>query len=150
MIALLQRVTEASVSVGGQTTASIGRGVLVFIAVEPRDDERVCVRMVERILGYRIFADDNGRMNNNVRDIDGEVLLVPQFTLAADTRKGTRPGFSHGASPETATVLFSRLAHLATTNHPAVKTGSFGANMQIALINDGPATFLLQINGNCG
>ena len=150
MIALLQRVTEASVSVGGLTTASIGKGILVFIAIEPSDDKRASARMVERILGYRIFADDGGRMNNNVGDIDGEVLLVPQFTLAADTRKGTRPSFSRGASPEKATALFSRLAHLAATSYPTVKTGSFGANMQVAMINDGPATFLLQVNGGKG
>ena len=147
MIALLQRVTEASVSIDGQTTASIGKGVLVFIAVEARDDEHVCARMVERILGYRIFADGNGRMNNSVGDIGGEVLLVPQFTLAADTRKGMRPGFSRGASPEKAAALFLRLTRLAAANYPAMKIGNFGADMQIALVNDGPATFLLQADG---
>ena len=143
MIALLQRVSEASVVIEGHTETAIDAGVLAFIAVEPHDDEATCKRMVERILGYRIFADDEGRMNRSVGEIGGGVLLVPQFTLTADTRKGTRPSFSGGAAPETAKKLFERVVATAATHYPKVKAGRFQADMKVALVNDGPATFLL-------
>lgn len=144
MIALLQRVSEASVTIEGCVEASIGAGLLAFIAVEPDDGEAVCERIAERLLGYRVFADAAGRMNCSVGDVGGALLLVPQFTLAADTRKGMRPGFSGGAKPELAQRLFERLVACVAARFPAVQAGRFGADMQVALINDGPATFLLR------
>ncbi len=144
MIALLQRVNEASVKIEAQTVASIKPGLLAFIAIEPRDDEAVCRRMVERILGYRIFADQAGRMNCNVADVGGEVLLVPQFTLTADTRKGMRPSFSGGAEPETAKRLFEWTVACAAGQYSPVKAGCFGADMEVRLVNNGPTTFLLR------
>ena len=144
MIVLLQRVSEAAVVIKGETTASIKKGLLVFVAIEPSDNEMVCKRLTERILGYRVFADDAGRMNCNVGDIGGEILFVPQFTLTADTRKGMRPSFSGGAKAETAKKLFDWTVAYAAQQYPAVKAGCFGADMQVALINDGPATFLLR------
>ncbi len=145
MIGLLQRVSEASVAVDGATVASIGRGLLVLVGVERDDGEPEVRRLAERLLAYRVFPDSGGRMNLSVRDIGGEVLLVPQFTLAADTRKGNRPGFSRAADPERGEALFGALAvefeRLGTT--PG--RGRFGANMQVNLINDGPVTIWLQV-----
>jgi D-tyrosyl-tRNA(Tyr) deacylase len=112
--------------------------------VEQDDDESRAERLLERLLGYRVFADEAGRMNRSLRDIDGGLLLVPQFTLVADTRKGTRPGFSHGASPELGQQLFSHLCQQAAVRHHTVATGIFGADMQVTLTNDGPVTFWLQ------
>lgn len=145
MIALIQRVSRASVEVGGETTGRIGRGILALVGVEATDNTETALRLLERILTYRIFADDNGKMNLDLRQIGGELLLVPQFTLVADTRKGTRPSFSDGARPGQARELFQHLVDAARVAHPAVATGVFGADMQVQLINDGPVTFSLHV-----
>lgn len=144
MIGLLQRVSSASVSVDGKTVGAIDRGLLVLVGVRKEDDEQDAVRLLERLLGYRVFPDDEGRMNRSVADIAGGLLLVPQFTLAADTRKGTRPGFSTAAEPSAAEALFEHLLALARARHPTVAAGVFGANMQVSLVNDGPVTFWLE------
>lgn len=144
MIALIQRVSEASVSVDGQRIGAIGRGLLALVGVRPADDEQTAQRLLERLLAYRVFADAEGRMNLSLTDTGGGLLLVPQFTLAADTRKGNRPGFSTAAPPEQAARLFEHLCELARRTHPVVATGQFGADMKVALINDGPVTFWLQ------
>ena len=144
MIALLQRVTEASVTVDGTVVGHIERGLLALIGVQPDDDASRARRLLERVLTYRVFSDDAGRMNRSVRDIAGGLLLVPQFTLAADTRSGTRPSFSSAAPPAQARAWFEHLAQLAREHHGAVATGVFGADMQVALINDGPVTFWLE------
>lgn len=144
MIALIQRVREARVDVAGETVGAIGPGVLALIAVVPDDTEARAARLLERILGYRIFGDEAGRMNRSLRDVGGGLLLVSQFTLAADTASGTRPGFSTAAPPELGRRLFEHLVGLARAAHPAVATGRFGADMQVALVNDGPVTFWLE------
>ncbi len=145
MIALLQRVSEASVTVDGETLARIGAGLLVFLAMERGDGPAQCRRMVERILGYRIFADEAGRMNRSLLDSGGELLLVPQFTLAADTRKGSRPSFTPAAEPQAGARLFECCTSLAEERLGEVQAGCFGADMQVALINDGPVTFTLRV-----
>jgi D-aminoacyl-tRNA deacylase len=145
MIALIQRVSEASVRIEGAAVGAIGPGLLALIAVEAGDTSAAVERTLERLLGYRVFADDQGRMNRSLRDCGGGLLLVPQFTLAADTRKGMRPSFSGGARPDRGAELFSALVARAEAMHPIVASGVFGANMQVALINDGPVTFWLQI-----
>ncbi len=144
MIALIQRVTEARVVVDGETVGAIDRGILALVGVQKGDTEADGQRLLERLLGYRIFPDATGRMNLALRDIDGGLLLVPQFTLAADTRKGLRPGFSSAAPPETGQALFEHLLRSARAAWPRVATGRFGADMQVHLINDGPVTFWLQ------
>lgn len=144
MIALLQRVTSASVSTAGQVTGQIGRGLVVFVGVERADTETQAERLLERLLSYRVFADEQGRMNLSLRDTGGGLLLVSQFTLAADTRKGNRPGFSPAADPTTARRLFDSFVLVARREHSAVQTGVFGAEMQVSLVNDGPVTFWLQ------
>ncbi|HJP97201.1 MAG TPA: D-aminoacyl-tRNA deacylase [Rhodanobacteraceae bacterium] len=144
MISLLQRVTSASVTVGAETVGAIDAGLLVLVAVEPRDGDPQVKRMCERLLGYRVFADEAGRMNRSLADTGGGLLLVPQFTLAADTRKGMRPGFATAASPEEGRRWFERLVELARAAHPGVATGRFGAHMQVRLVNDGPASFILR------
>ncbi len=144
MIGLLQRVTQARVEVGAEVVASIGPGLLVLVGVEPEDDEVRADRLLERLLGYRIFPDADGRMNLDLTTIGGELLLVPQFTLAADTRKGTRPGFSTAADPEKGERLFNYLCRSASQQHAATRSGLFGADMQVSLTNDGPVTFWLQ------
>lgn len=144
MIALIQRVREARVDVAGETVGAIGPGVLALVAVVPDDSEARAARLLERILGYRIFGDEAGRMNRSLRDVGGGLLLVSQFTLAADTASGTRPGFSTAAPPELGRRLFEHLVGLARAAHPAVATGRFGADMQVALVNDGPVTFWLE------
>ena len=144
MIALLQRVTSASVVVDDETVGAIDAGLLVLIAVEPRDGEAQAQRMCERLLGYRVFSDKAGRMNLSLTDTGGGLLLVPQFTLAADTRKGMRPSFTTAASPAAGRHWFDRLVELARAAHPHVATGRFGAHMQVRLINDGPVTFMLR------
>jgi D-tyrosyl-tRNA(Tyr) deacylase len=144
MIALIQRVTEASVTVAGERIGEIGPGLLALIGVRPADDEQTAQRLLERLLAYRVFGDAEGRMNLSLTDTGGGLLLVPQFTLAADTRKGNRPGFSTAAPPEQATHLFDHLCALARRAHPKVATGRFGADMKVALVNDGPVTFWLQ------
>ncbi|MBN8737595.1 MAG: D-tyrosyl-tRNA(Tyr) deacylase [Xanthomonadales bacterium] len=145
MIALLQRVTSASVTVEGETVGTIGAGLVVLAAVEPGDGEAQTRRMCERLLGYRVFSDDAGRMNLSLADIVGGLLLVPQFTLAADTRKGMRPSFTTAAAPEQGRRWFDRLVELARAAHPEVATGRFGAHMQVRLVNDGPVSFILRI-----
>jgi D-tyrosyl-tRNA(Tyr) deacylase len=144
MISLLQRVTSASVSVAGDTVGAIDAGLLVLVAVEPGDGEAQVERMCERLLGYRVFADDAGRMNRSLAETGGGLLLVPQFTLAADTRKGMRPSFTTAASPEDGQRWFDRLVEVARARHPGVATGRFGAHMQVRLVNDGPVSFFLR------
>lgn len=144
MIGLLQRVTEAAVCVGGQEIARIGPGLLVLIGVRPQDDARQGERLLERLLSYRVFPDAEGRMNRSLRDSGGGLLLVPQFTLAADTAGGTRPGFSTAAPPQQAQPLFEALVARARAEHPVVGAGRFGADMQVSLVNDGPVTFWLE------
>jgi len=144
MIALIQRVARADVQVDTQTVGAIGRGTLALIGVLRGDDTLAADRLLERLLTYRIFPDEQGRMNLSLRDIQGGLLLVPQFTLAADTQKGTRAGFSTAAAPEDARRLFAYLLEQAQATHSLVAAGVFGANMQVSLVNDGPVTFWLQ------
>ncbi len=144
MIGLLQRVSEAAVRVDGEVVGEIGRGLLVLVGVQKDDNERRADRLLQRLLGYRVFPDDSGRMNRSLTDIRGGLLLVPQFTLPADTRKGTRPGFSTAASPEEGKRLFHYFLHQARQQYPYVSSGCFGADMQVSLVNDGPVTFWLQ------
>lgn len=144
MIALIQRVQRASVEVDGELVGAVGPGLLAMVAVEPQDGEPQVQRMLERLLGYRIFADSDDRMNRSLSDCGGGLLLVSQFTLAADTQKGMRPSFTSAASPEQGRRWFERLVELARAQHPLVETGRFGANMQVSLVNDGPVTFWLQ------
>ena len=144
MIALLQRVTSASVTVGDETVGRIGHGLLVLVAVHRDDGERDVRRLAERILSYRVFPDEEGRMNRSVLDEHGGLLLVPQFTLAADTRKGTRASFTRAAAPEKGEAYFRELVATCRQNLAKVETGRFGANMQVALVNDGPVTFWLE------
>ncbi len=144
MIALIQRVARAQVTVEGQRVASIGPGILALIGIEASDSAQTGQRLLERVLRYRIFADEAGKMNLDVSQIGGELLLVPQFTLVADTQKGTRPGFSKGAPPAEARALYTRVVETASTLHPEVASGVFGADMQVELVNDGPVTFWLQ------
>ncbi len=144
MIGLLQRVSAAGVSVDGALIGAIDRGLLVLVGVQPDDDRARVERLLERLLGYRVFPDADGRMNLSLRDIDGGLLLVPQFTLAADTRKGTRASFTSAAPPEQGRRLFEHLVAAARAAHGSVATGRFGADMQVSLTNDGPVTFWLQ------
>ena len=145
MLALIQRVTEARVSVDGETIGAIGPGLLALVAIEPGDGDAQVARMAERLLGYRVFDDDQGRMNLGLADTGGGLLLVSQFTLAADTRSGMRPGFSTAAAPDLAEPVFNRLLSTCRQKHaPGVETGRFGAHMVISLTNDGPVTFLLR------
>ena len=143
MIGLLQRVSEARVEVDGEIIGRVGRGLMVLVAVHRDDDEKDVARLAERLLGYRVFPDEEGRMNLSVRDIAGGVLLVPQFTLTADTKKGTRASFTKGAPPEKASNYFERLVAACRAGLETVETGRFGANMQVSLTNDGPVTFWL-------
>ena len=144
MIALIQRVSEAKVTVDARIVGSIGRGVLALIGIQRGDDPARAERLLDRVLGYRIFEDEAGRMNLSLSDVGGGLLLVPQFTLAADTHKGTRAGFSSAEPPESAKVLFATLVELACRRHAHVATGEFGAHMQVGLINNGPVTFWLE------
>jgi D-tyrosyl-tRNA(Tyr) deacylase len=144
MISIIQRVTTAKITVNNQDIGRIATGILALVAVEKEDTQKDAERLLERILNYRIFADDNDRMNLSLRDINGGLLLVPQFTLAADTRKGNRPGFISAAPPEKGQQLFGYLQDLATTTYPNVQFGQFGADMQVSLINNGPVTFTLR------
>jgi D-tyrosyl-tRNA(Tyr) deacylase len=144
MIGLLQRVTEARVEIAGDVAGAIGAGLAVLVCAERGDDERSVDRLLERILSYRVFADAAGKMNLSLRDTAGGLLLVPQFTLAADTRSGTRPGFSTSAPPELARALFDYLLVRAHASFPTVAQGRFGADMRLHLVNDGPVTFWLQ------
>jgi D-aminoacyl-tRNA deacylase len=148
MIGLIQRVTEAAVHVDGRAVGSIGRGLLTLIGVRRGDDEAAADRLLERLLSYRVFPDVEGRMNLSVRDIGGGLLLVPQFTLAADTHKGTRAGFSTAAPPDEALRLFDHLLAKARAAHTPVESGVFGADMKVSLVNDGPVTFWLEGSGS--
>ncbi|MGI9320066.1 MAG: D-aminoacyl-tRNA deacylase [Thiogranum sp.] len=145
MIALLQRVTRAWVDVDDSRIAEIGQGLMVLIGVERGDAAEQADRLLERLLGYRVFADEGGRMNRSVTDVGGGLLLVPQFTLAADTRSGRRPGFSAAAAPSEGEKWFEYFAGQAAMRHAEVETGRFGAEMQVGLVNDGPVTFWLQV-----
>ena len=145
MIALLQRVSQARVEVRGETVGQIGRGLLVLLAVEPADTTLRVERLIDRLLRYRVFEDDAGRMNLSLLDVNGELLLVPQFTLAADTSKGLRPSFTTAAAPDVGMRLFAHAVELAGRElGPRVASGRFGANMQVSLTNDGPVTFWLE------
>jgi len=144
MIGLLQRVTQAQVQVDAAPIGAIGRGLLVLVAVQPTDTPARAERLLERLLGYRVFPDSDGRMNLSLREIGGGLLLVPQFTLAADTRKGTRASFTSAAPPAAGELLFDHLVARARAAHPVVATGRFGADMQVSLVNDGPVTFWLE------
>jgi len=145
MKALIQRVSQASVRVDQQVIGKIGRGLLVFLGVEKLDSEAQAERMAEKLMAYRVFADEQGKMNLSVRDISGEILLVSQFTLAADTAKGLRPGFSNAAEPGLAEQLYEFLVDRLRQQSLPVATGQFAANMQVHLVNDGPVTFLLEL-----
>jgi D-aminoacyl-tRNA deacylase len=145
MIGLLQRVSHAEVRVETKTVGSIQAGLMVLVGVERGDTEQHADRLLERLLTYRVFPDDDGRMNRSLQDTAGGLLLVSQFTLAADTRKGTRPGFSPAAEPQEGKRLFDYLVRRAREQHGVVETGEFGAHMQVTLTNDGPVTFWLQV-----
>ena len=145
MIGLLQRVTNARVEVEGETVGAIQRGLMVLVCAERGDAEGQAERMVERLLGYRVFSDAEGKMNLSVRDVQGGLLLVPQFTLAADTRKGNRPSFTPAAEPEVGRRLFEHMLRRAAAMHQPVQAGCFGADMQVTLTNDGPVTIWLRV-----
>lgn len=144
MIALIQRVSEAAVRVADEVVGAIGPGLLALIAVVPDDGDAEVDKLAERLLSYRVFSDAQGRMNRSLRETGGGLLLVSQFTLAADTRSGLRPSFSTAAAPELAERRFNQLVTRCRERHPVVETGRFGAHMQVSLVNDGPVTFLLQ------
>ena len=145
MLSLIQRVTQAAVTVDGETVGAIGPGLLALVGVEPGDTDPQLRRMAQRLLGYRVFEDDAGKMNRSLTDIGGGLLLVSQFTLAADTRSGMRPSFSTAAPPAEAEHLFQRLVdHCRDLHGTGVETGRFGAHMVVSLVNDGPVSFLLR------
>jgi len=145
MIALIQRVARASVTIAGERVGAIDRGILALVGVAGSDTPQTGARLLEKLLAYRIFPDEAGKMNLNLCQIDGGLLLVPQFTLLADTAKGTRPGFSRAAPPAQASALFDELVQRARATHPQVACGRFGADMQVELVNDGPVTFWLEV-----
>jgi D-tyrosyl-tRNA(Tyr) deacylase len=145
MIGLLQRVSHAEVHVGSKLVGAIDHGLLVLVGVERDDGEAQAERLLQRLLGYRVFADADGKMNLSLSAVQGGLLLVPQFTLAADTRKGARPSFSSAATPEQGQRLFDYLVAQAQRHYPHVASGCFGADMQVSLTNDGPVTFWLQV-----
>lgn len=144
MIALIQRVSQAAVTVDGAVVGQIGRGLLALVCAERTDTEAEAAALVAKLLGYRIFPDENGRMNRSLVDVDGGLLVVPQFTLAADTNSGTRPSFTPAAAPELGERLFGTFVRVASERHARVAAGVFGAHMQVQLTNDGPVTFWLQ------
>lgn len=145
MKALIQRVTSASVVVDGETVGEIGQGILLFLGVEKHDDAQLTERMLSKILKYRIFDDEQGRMGKSLQDIQGGLLVVSQFTLAADTKKGTKPSFSSAASPEHGLSIYQSFVEKAQQSHNHVATGKFGADMAVSLLNDGPVTFMLEL-----
>lgn len=146
MIALLQRVRRAQVDVGGQTIGAIGHGLLVLVCAEPTDTPATAERLLAKVLKLRIFGDEAGKMNLSVQDVQGGLLIVSQFTLAADTRSGNRPGFKDAAPPEQGRALYQHLVDQARAQHPVVATGEFGADMQVGLLNDGPVTIPMRVN----
>lgn len=143
MIGLIQRVGEASVDVDGERIGEIGAGILALVGIEASDDESSAEALLKRMLAYRVFGDADGRMNLSLSQTGGGLLLVPQFTLVADTGKGLRPGFSNGAPPARAAELFDGMVRMASRMHPVIATGRFGADMKVRLLNDGPVTFWL-------
>ena len=154
MIALLQRVTEANVTVSGNTIGKIDKGLLVLLGVEKGDDQQKADKLIHRILGYRVFEDEQGKMNLSLRQVAGQLLLVPQFTLAADTQKGLRPSFSNAASPEKGLAMFNQLIDIMRVKGESITSdlprnwlqkGQFGADMAVQLLNDGPVTFTLKV-----
>ncbi|MGP1680281.1 MAG: D-aminoacyl-tRNA deacylase [Burkholderiales bacterium] len=149
MIGLLQRVAQAGVEAEGASVCSIGPGLLVLVCAERGDTEAEADRLLERVLGYRVFGDAEGKMNLSLRDVRGGLLLVPQFTLAADTHKGMRPSFTPAASPAEGERLFDYFVAKARASYPAVETGRFGAHMRVSLINDGPVTIWLRVEPAC-
>ncbi len=146
MIGLLQRVSEAAVRVDGATVGAIGPGLLVLLCAEKGDTEREADLLLTKLLGYRVFSDEAGKMNRSLADVNGGLLLVPQFTLAADTKSGTRPSFTPAAAPEDGRRLFDHAVRQARMRHGQVETGVFGADMKVSLINDGPVTFWLRVD----
>ncbi len=144
MKVLLQRVLESCVTIDGKTVGAIDRGLLLLIGIEKHDDSETLKRMAQKVIDYRVFADDEGKMNLSVRDINGGILAISQFTLAANTRKGLRPSFSSAAPPGSAESLYDTFVQLLQDFHPHVETGRFAADMQVHLVNDGPVTFLLE------
>ena len=145
MIALLQRVTQARVEVAGEVIGRIDHGLLMLVCAEPADTEAVAAKLVDKVLKLRIFGDDAGKMNRSVQDVQGGLLIVSQFTLAADTRSGNRPGFSGAATPALGLQLYEAVLRLARERHPVVQAGRFGADMQVHLVNDGPVTIPLRV-----
>ena len=145
MIALLQRVTQACVEIDNSKVGEIDAGMLVFLAIQKQDEKNTAEQMLERILAYRIFADDAGKMNKNISEVNGGILLVPQFTLAADTKKGLRPNFSSAATPDHGKALFDYFLDKLKAEYVKVSSGKFGADMQVHLVNDGPVTFWLEL-----
>ncbi len=145
MKALLQRVSSATVDVDGRPVGAIGQGLLVFLGLDRTDSRELADRMLDKLLSYRVFADDAGRMNRSVADVGGGILLVSQFTLSADTSKGLRPSFTSAMAPAEAETLYSYVLDSLRTRHSDVAAGQFGADMQVSLVNDGPVTFLLEL-----
>jgi D-tyrosyl-tRNA(Tyr) deacylase len=142
---LIQRVSSAWVEVAGEVVGSIDQGLLALVGIEPQDDQASLIRALHKLLNYRVFSDDAGKMNRSLKDVGGGLLLVSQFTLAADTKSGMRPSFSSAAPPAQGAELFEALVEQARTQHPQVACGRFGADMQVHLVNDGPVTFLLEV-----
>lgn len=142
---LIQRVSAARVEIAGEVAGSIDQGLLALVGIEPQDDQASLSRALHKLLNYRVFSDDAGKMNRSLKEVGGGLLLVSQFTLAADTRSGMRPSFSSAAPPAQGAALFDDLVALARAQHPQVATGRFGADMQVHLVNDGPVTFLLEV-----
>ena len=149
MIGLLQRVTAAQVVVDGETVGAVGAGLMVLVCAERGDTEREADALLAKLLAYRVFADADGKMNRSIADVGGGLLLVPQFTLAADTQSGTRPSFTPAAAPDVGRRLFDYFVSKAAARHATVETGRFGAHMQVSLTNDGPVTFWLQVKPAC-
>jgi D-tyrosyl-tRNA(Tyr) deacylase len=145
MKALLQRVTKSSVEVDNKIVGEINSGILLFIGIEKNDDEKIAIKMIDKILNYRIFADENDKMNLSVKDTNKEILAISQFTLAADTKSGTRAGFSTAMPPKPAEILYDYFLANIKSKHKKIQTGIFGADMQISLINDGPISFILEV-----
>lgn len=145
MIALIQRVTKASVTVDTRLVSEIDQGLLLLLGVEKADDENTAQKLVDKVIAYRVFSDAEGKMNLNIKQIGGEILIVPQFTLVADTRKGLRPSFSSAAPPEQGEALFDAVVDIMQNKGQGVKKGQFGADMSVHLVNDGPVTFWLQV-----
>jgi D-tyrosyl-tRNA(Tyr) deacylase len=150
MIALIQRVTRGRVTVDGASVGAIGHGLVALVCAEREDGEAQADALARKVLGYRVFGDEHGRMNRSVADVEGGLLAVPQFTLAADTNTGARPSFTPAAEPQRGEQLFNRFVERARSQHVCVETGRFGAYMQVELINDGPVTFWLQVRAKEG